>query len=475
VSSPGDHGADPPLIYQPFPNFAEWADLTVDSVALDQAAETLAELKQSTSPEALAGAVNTATRSAAVDTGAIEGLYQVDRGFTRTIATEAANWEVVLGARDEETQRAIEDALAAYDFVLDAATGSRGPITEVWIKQLHATICASQQTHRVYTAAGWQDQPLPKGEYKTQPNSPINLTTGREHAYASVFDTAPEMQRLVSELNSAEFLAAPPVLQAAYAHYAFVCVHPFADGNGRVARALASVYLYRSPGIPLLIFADQKPTYLDALELVDAAKPQPFIDFVSARATEAVQMVSAELDRVAARHRQGELLGHVAQALRSDVIGLPYVQVDAAADRAFAAVIQAMESAVNSLSLPEGLQITTSRGGNTRADPPSGYRPIELTGPTFHLIVLSRSPVMVSFTRSYKAYAAIDARARSPFAISPEDDFAHPLELSVADLAPTVSQAAQWRIDAWAEAEITRLLEKFYVEVDLRLRESGYW
>jgi Fic family protein len=132
-------------VYQPFPAFAEWAALNVDSGALERAEQALADLKQTTTAEVLAEAVNTATRSAAVDTGAIEGLYQVDRGFTRTIATEAANWEVVLGAREEETQRAIEDALAAYDFVLDAATGSRGPITEVWIKQLHATICASQR------------------------------------------------------------------------------------------------------------------------------------------------------------------------------------------------------------------------------------------------------------------------------------------------------------------------------------------
>jgi Fic family protein len=463
-------------VYQPFPAFAEWAELTVRTGPLEHAEQALAELKAATTPEVLADAVNTATRSAAVDTGAIEGLYQVDRGFTRTIATEAANWEIVLGAREEETQRAIEDALAAYEFVLDAATGSRGPITEVWIKELHATICASQATHRVWTAAGWQDQALPKGEYKSQSNSPINLTTGRVHAYARVFDTPPEMQRLVGELNTPEFHAAHPVLQAAYAHYAFVCIHPFADGNGRVFRALASVYLYRNPGVPLLIFADQKLRYLDALELADAGTPQVFVDFIGGRATEAVEMVNAELSGIAARHRQAEVLGEVAHALRSDVIGLPFVEVDAAAERALAAVVQAMESGLTSLRLlPDGIQIMTSRGGrNARDEPPAGYRWVEPSGLTFLVSVQSSSPAWVSFQRSYGAYAAVDDRARAPFGVTAEDDPAHPIEFTVDDLSPTVSQVAQMRIKAWTEGEIARLVERFHAQFDLRMRELGY-
>ena len=457
-------------IYQPFPAFAKWVALNVDSVTLERAEQALAELKQTATAEVLAEAVNTATRSAAVDTGAIEGLYQVDRGFTRTIATEAANWEVVLGAREEETQRAIEDALAAYDFVLDAATGIRGPITEVWIKQLHATICASQATHRVYTAAGPQDQPFPKGEYKTQPNSPINLTTGRVHAYASVFDTAPEMQRLVSELNAPEFHAAHPVLQAAYAHYAFVCIHPFADGNGRVARALASVYLYRSPGIPLVIFADQKPSYLDSLELADAAKPQPFVDFISARATDAVLMVNAELTRITARQRRGELIGEFEKALRSETIGLPHAEVDAAARRALSAVAAAVETHLSSLALPAGVSIAAERFPDNPVQH-TGYRGV--FDSSLRLTFKSAPPAGATLRESYHAYVALDIPQGAAFAIFPGES-EEGLELSLADLIPTVSQAALWRIEAWTEAEITQLLEELYTMASQRLRDSGY-
>ena len=44
-----------------------------------------------------------------------------------------------------------------------------------------------------------------------------------------------------------------PAVQAAYAHYALTAIHPFADGNGRLARTVASVFLMRSAGVPLFL------------------------------------------------------------------------------------------------------------------------------------------------------------------------------------------------------------------------------
>ncbi|WP_142927511.1 Fic family protein, partial [Mycobacterium marinum] len=143
---------------------------------------------------------------------------------------------------------------------------------------------------------GPQDRPLPKGIYKTMPNSPT-LLDGREHAYAPVIDTPPEMNRLVNELRAEAFLSAHPVLQAAYAHYAYVCIHPFPDGNGRVARALSSVFLYRSPGIPLIVFADQRNEYYDALESTDNGDPVPFLRFMMTRTVDAIGIVKSMLQR----------------------------------------------------------------------------------------------------------------------------------------------------------------------------------
>ena len=52
------------------------------------------------------------------------------------------------------------------------------------------------------------------------------------------------MKALSTWLNSAEAQAFDPVIEAGIAHYEFVRVHPFIDGNGRTARVLATLILY---------------------------------------------------------------------------------------------------------------------------------------------------------------------------------------------------------------------------------------
>jgi Fic family protein len=280
--------------YRPFPSFAAWAELEINDAVYDPYADLLASARAGAAPTAMTAAVDRATRFAAIDTGAIEGLYEVDRGFTRTVATEAAAWAALATTRGDQVKNAIYDALDAYELVLDLATRSER-LTEVSIRGLHEVICRSQETYAVYTAAGRQEHPLPRGEYKRFPNNPTNLRSGEIHDYAPPVDTPAEMHRLVRELSSPGFEAAHPVLQAAYAHYAFVCVHPFADGNGRVARALASAYLYRSPGVPLLIFADQKDPYIDVLEVVDAGDPRGFVHFMLQRVLDVIDLIRSFL------------------------------------------------------------------------------------------------------------------------------------------------------------------------------------
>jgi hypothetical protein len=113
VSEPG---------YQPFPSFTEWAGVTVDESSFAGYASVLDELRSRPDGQPLTRAVAVATRAAAIDTGAIEGLYEVDRGFTMTVARGVAAWEKVIAAREPVVRRSFEDALRAYDFVLDLAT-----------------------------------------------------------------------------------------------------------------------------------------------------------------------------------------------------------------------------------------------------------------------------------------------------------------------------------------------------------------
>ena len=72
---------------------------------------------------------------------------------------------------------------------------------------------------------------------------------GRENVHFE----APEADRLQSEMSRfIEWFNAPapidPVLKAGIAHFWFVTIHPFEDGNGRTARAIADMALARADG-----------------------------------------------------------------------------------------------------------------------------------------------------------------------------------------------------------------------------------
>src|SRR5437660_264733 len=143
------------------------------------------------SPEVLGRAREIAKRAAALDTGAIEGLYEVDRGFTYTVAFETSAWEAALAQKGEYVRSLFEAQLHAYDYVLDLATKAE-PISEAAIRALHEEVCRAQTTYRVMTTVGPQEQALPKGQYKIMPNH-VRTRKGADHSYAPVDVTPAEM------------------------------------------------------------------------------------------------------------------------------------------------------------------------------------------------------------------------------------------------------------------------------------------
>jgi Fic family protein len=332
--------------YRSFPAFADWTRNHVDLVRWDRYSAVLQE-RGKVSAEQLAEAREVVKRAAAVDTGAIEGLYEVDRGFTFTVATQAAIWEAAVDARGQKVRALIESQLRAYDYVLDVATQNR-PISETWIRTLHQELCTPQQTYTVVTEVGIQTQKLPLGEYKHLPNH-VRLPTGGMHAYAPVDLVSDEIYRLCEILRSDEFLDAHPVLQASYAHYAFVVIHPFADGNGRVARALASVYTYRSHSIPLLVLVEHRKEYLDSLLAADTGNHQSFVDFVMERALDSISLVDESL-RAAAVPEPRQALEQLT-ALFTTKGGYTQEEVHQAGQRLLSLMAEEVERQANLLPL----------------------------------------------------------------------------------------------------------------------------
>src|ERR1700688_1103692 len=108
-------------LYRPFPDFSTWPSL--GPVQRDLWARFSTELndqKGRATEDQLMRAVTVAMRAAAIDTGAIEGLYEVDRGFTMSVALQTLAWEHALGERGEGVRELFEAQLAGYELAIDA-------------------------------------------------------------------------------------------------------------------------------------------------------------------------------------------------------------------------------------------------------------------------------------------------------------------------------------------------------------------
>jgi Fic family protein len=461
--------------YEAIPPFSEWPQhIPRPEIWEDHVAELRYLRAGNPSPDVLDQAVSTAMRAAAFDTGAIEGLYSTDRGLTMTVATQAASWQADLDAREPDARTYFEAQLEAYDLVMDVVAEAR-PITEVWIRQLHEVLTGPQDTYVVQTPVGPQDRPLPRGEYKVDPNH-VKLGDGTIHPYAPVEATAPEMARLVGEIVSPIFAEAHPVIQASYVHYCLVAIHPFADGNGRVARAVASTYLYRGASIPLMILVDQRNPYFMSLEAADRGDRGVFVRFVADAAQSAIGMVIESI-RTALAPRPADAIKALGSLLTPKG-GLTHHEIDAIGSRLQDEVSSFLEEALDGMDLPAG--VSKNLGPVSQGGPvPPGFRSVLRGGKEHSAVVFASSPPAKAVTALVVqvAVSTSDDDAQS-FVIFDQfvdvGDQADKIVLGLHDVYPELSGSAQFRIRRYLERLIGRALSRLADEVRAQLANSGY-
>ncbi len=189
----------------------------------------------------------------------------------------------------DPTDDAPPSPLVPYGLVREAARGVR-PIDVDLIRRLHAELCRTQRSYESRTPAGVTLRPFEPGVYKREATA-LEGAEGPMRICAPVERTPAEVERLVAEASTDGFRSAHPVLQASYLLYALLQIHPFPDGNGRVARALASVCLERAASLPFLLLAGHYDSYILALEAIE---PEPIVDFVYERGID-VMLVAADV------------------------------------------------------------------------------------------------------------------------------------------------------------------------------------
>jgi hypothetical protein len=99
-------------------------------------------------------------------------------------------------------------------------------------------------------------------------------------------------------MNAEHDASATPVeVEAAWLHHRFAQIHPFADGNGRVARAIASLVFIKAGWFPLVVRRDDRARYIEALEKADAEDLRPLIAmFVEAQRNALIQASEVAYD-----------------------------------------------------------------------------------------------------------------------------------------------------------------------------------
>lgn len=216
----------------------------------------------------------------AIETGLIERLYTLDRGVTELLVERGLDASLVphgsTNGDPEHVVQVIRDQHDAVTGLFDFVASSRELGTS-YVKELHATLTANQSHADAVDALGRRVRvELRRGEYKRRPNNPRE-PDGRVHEYCPPEQVASEMDRLIEMHRGHESEGVAPEVQAAWLHHRFTQIHPFQDGNGRVARALATLVVLKSRGFPLVVANDQRGDYIDALRAADKGSLGPLV------------------------------------------------------------------------------------------------------------------------------------------------------------------------------------------------------
>lgn len=180
--------------------------------------------------------------------------------------------------RELEEMKAHDVALA---MIKQEAADKDKPLTERFIRELNETILFRDFWKDAITPDGQSTRRKIKvGQYKEYPNSVIQ-SNGEVFEYASPQETPILMGELVdwynSEVEKGELTA---IQLAALLHYRYIRIHPFDDGNGRIARLLVNYVLFRYDLPPVIIKTDDKKNYLRALQQADSGDLAAFVDYM---------------------------------------------------------------------------------------------------------------------------------------------------------------------------------------------------
>ena len=194
------------------------------------------------------------------------------------------------------------------------AKDSHRMLSEHFIRQLNKTILV-RDFYKTSRDGDFRYK-INVGVYKTRPNSVIT-PTGEIFDYASPEETSALMGDLVEWYRNEEQCGKLKIEElVALFHYRYIRIHPFEDGNGRIARLLVNYILLRHNYPMLVIRSDDRSNYLKSLRQCDLLtgkitsdgahatlqQTKPLVDYISTvlenKLTALIQLAKGEISEL---------------------------------------------------------------------------------------------------------------------------------------------------------------------------------
>ncbi len=361
-------------------------------------------------------------REWAIETGIIERLYTWDRGVTEVLIRQGIDASIIahqggIGAEDAKSAAAlIEDQLGIVEGLFAFVKGEQ-QLTEHFIRSLQAQFTTHQGHTDAVTPEGRRTRvPVLRGQYKKNPNNP-RRANGAIHEYCPPERVTDEMAKLLSWFHETD-AGVPPETASAWLHHRFTQIHPFQDGNGRVARTLATIVFLRAGLFPLVIRDRDRDQYIEALEEADAGSLSPLISLFARRQRDAI-LSALGLEQQAKQATYAEKIIESALTIISEravereaELGAVFSTASNLIDRAFARfeeVAKTLDEQLRALS-PHGLlyraHVNTARNDDEHAH-------------YFHGQIIETAKVLDYYanTQTYRSWLRLDIQTDSRFEI----------------------------------------------------------
>lgn len=240
-------------------------------------------------------------RQWAIETGVLERLYSISDGATRTLIEQGLDAALLSHGDTDKPASEVLDLIRDQHGVIEGLyqyiAGDR-PLTVHYINELHQAITAHQSTYDAKDPLGrYTPQPMRRGAFKTLPNN-VELEGGGVFEFCPPEHVRSEMDWLVQEFARMVDADVPVDVQAAWLHHRFTLIHPYVDGNGRVARALATLVYLKATWFPLVVLRDDKVAYIRALRTADAGDLTPLVELFGELQRRAVRQALSLVEEV---------------------------------------------------------------------------------------------------------------------------------------------------------------------------------